>query len=139
MNLIIKNYIPSFAITFTLVILYTGIMTLISGSGSLSIVFVAELSLYLLVAELIEGILDGINFRSTKAYLAAEAALMYGVLLLFAYYGDWIPFTTGEVLNLTLAFALIMAAVHIYFYWRTRSSAEQINRMLTERGNSPIR
>lgn len=135
MNLIIKNYIPSFAITFTLVIFYSGVMSLISGTGSLSIVFVAQLSAYLLTAELIEGILDRINFKSMKTYLAAEAALMYVVLLLFAYYGDWILFTMGEVLNLTLAFALIMAAVHVYFYRRTRINAAQINRMLAEREN----
>ena len=135
MNQIIKNYIPSFAITFTLVILYTGIMTLISGSGSLSMVFVAELSAYLLLAELIEGILDRINFKSMKTYLAAEAALMYGLLLLFAYYGEWIPFYMADILKLTLAFALIMSVVHAYFYRRARINAEQINRMLKEREN----
>lgn len=116
-------------------ILYTGIMTLISGSGSLSMVFVAELSAYLLSAELIEGILDQINFKSMKTYLAAEAALMYGLLLLFAYYGEWIPFYMADILKLTLAFALIMSAVHAYFYRRERINAEQINRMLKERGN----
>ena len=139
MNRIIKNYLPSFVITFTVAVLYSCAMNLAAGSPYLSIHYVMELTAFLAAVQLVEWGLEQVDFRNTGGYLLAEILLIYGMLMAFAYFGKWIPFRLGPVLQLTLVFAAVMALVHHYFCRVSRMHADQINRMLGERDEKGIR
>lgn len=133
MNRITKTYLPSFGITFTIMMLYTCGVKLLEGTGTISTGYILELFGFVLAAELAEAVLGRINFTDRKVYIVTENVLIYGILLLFAYFGKWIPFRTGAVLQLTLVFLLVMAFLRFHFTRVSKINAEQINRMLEER------
>ena len=133
MNRIIKNYMPSFVITFTIAVLYSCVINLAEGSLYLSIRYVLELMVFLAAVQFVEWGLEQMDFRNYRRYLITEILLVYELLLSFAYFGKWISFRPGPVLQLTLVFAAAMALVHCYFRRVSRIYADQINSILGER------
>jgi len=130
---VLKTYIPSISMCFTVIILLTGIINLVTeGSKNLFIGFAFEVAGYLILTCILDELIGRINFKTYLGHFFAEAALMYPVNLFFAVKFKWVGINTGSIILCSIVYFFIMAGIHFYFYYMEKSSAEEINRLLED-------
>lgn len=134
MERIRNTYLPSAAIGFTLTILSVSVLNLMEGNECQSNWWILEVFGYIIVLQLLDTLLDRIDFRSYFAYFVTEAVLGYGLLVVvFGYVGNWFSFTPIKIVQVTVLYILILAYIHFYFYRRAQRNAEEINELLKQR------
>ncbi len=127
MKQLIKIYLPSACITFTLSMLGTTILNLINGYSYQSNGWILVLFGFIVVIDLIDLCLSYINFNSYKAYFVVELILTYTLLLAAGYFGHWFSFTANSIISVSVVLLMVYCCVHGYFYKRARMEAEAIN------------
>lgn len=134
MERILKTYMPSAALTFTLTLLVTCIWNLCSGYEFLSSWWILQVLGFIVIVEIMDYLLGMINFQRYWTYFLAETLLAYGVMLIFAYFGGWFSFTPGRIFEVTVIFFIICFCIHGYFRKRAERNVEEINCILRENG-----
>lgn len=133
MERIFKIYLPSTAMTFSATILCACILNLMEGYGALSNWWILQLFGYILTIEVVDMLLENVEFKSYLGYFVTETVIAYGLLLAFGYFGRWFSFTVGRLLPVTVIFLLIYAGIHRYFYQMAKNDADEINRYCSDR------
>ena len=130
MKQIIKIYLPSACITFTLSMLGTTILNLINGYSYQNNGWILVLFGFIAVIELIDYGLSYVDFRSYKAYFIVELILTYALMLAAGYFGHWFSFTLVSLTSVSIIYLLVYCCVHAYFYKMRSYEAEEINELL---------
>lgn len=133
MSRITKIYLPSMSIAFFFTMVYICLANLASGSLFVDIRFIIGILGFIASAEVMDALLGNINFQSYRGYFIAETAAVYILLVVFAYYGNWIDFTVPALVCMTAAYLAIMSFLHFYFYRRSKQDADQINSLLNRK------
>jgi hypothetical protein len=130
---VLKTYIPAISMCFTVILLLAGIINLVTeGKTNLFIGFAFELVGYLVLTCILDELIGRINFKTYLGHFFAEAALLYPVNLFFAVNFNWIGINTSSIILCSIVYFFVMAAIHLYFYYMEKSSAEEINRLLED-------
>ena len=118
MKRLLRTYLPSSAIAFTIVILFSVIFNLILRKhDALSSIFVLELAGLILLIQFVSAVCDRIPFQSQKAYQITFYALEYVIVLIAGFLLNWAAFTISSFLYTTLLWLfiafLILSLIHI--------------------------
>lgn len=132
MERLLKTYLPSAALTFTLTLLFTCVWNLARGYEFLSSWWIMQVLGFILLVEGMDYLLGKVDFQQYWTYFLAETVLAYGLMLVFAYFGGWFSFTPGRILEVTMIFLIICLCIHGYFCKRAKQNVEEINRVLRE-------
>lgn len=133
MKQIIKVYLPSACITFTLSMLSTTILNLIKGYPYQSNSWILALFGFIVIIDLIDLGLSYINFNSYKTYFVLELILTYSLLLAAGYLGHWFSFTLVSLISVSIIYLLVYCCVHGYFYKMRSYEAEEINQLIANK------
>lgn len=129
-----NTYLPSTAFAFTAVMLCVCVLNLIEGYEYQNNWRILEVFGYIVVMELVDVLLSRIEFKHYLTYFLTEGVAGYGLFFgLFGYVGNWFSYTPKRMMQVTLIYILIFAALHYYFYRRAQSRADEINEMLKDR------
>ena len=132
MKQILKTYIPSTCITFTLTALFTCISNLLQGYTTIYNQYFLQMFAFIVVIDILDFALGYMNFNSYAAYFITEFILSYLAMLLFGYFCNWFSFTVRNMLLISIIFLAVFSCVHAYFYKMSRIQAEEINRLLVK-------
>lgn len=135
MRRFLKMYLPCTGITFMATIVCMCVSNLLEGYECLDNRVVLQILGFIMGMEIINILLERIEFKSYVTYFLAETGISYIILLLCNYVWEWFAFTPSRVLKVTIIFLLIMAGVHYYFYCLSKSSADEINEILQGKEN----
>ena len=131
MKRLLRTYLPSSAIAFTIVILFSVIFNLILRKhDALSSIFVLELAGLILLIQFVSAVCDRIPFQSKKAYQITFYALEYVIVLIAGFLLNWAAFTISSFLYTTLLWLFIAFLIDRYFTAVHRHEAEEINRLI---------
>ena len=130
MKRLLRTYLPSSAIAFTIVILFNAVYNLILGNNyALSGVFVLELTGLIIFIQLISVVCDHIPFQSERAYkIAAE----YAIVIIAGFVLNWTVLTISNFLYTSLLCVFIAVLIDRYFSAVHRHEADEINRLLSQ-------
>lgn len=130
MKRIIKTYIPSACITFTLTALFTCTSNLLHGNISMYNPWFLQVFAFILIIEALDFALGHVDFYSYPTYFITELILSYLALLLFGYFFSWFSFTIQSLLIISLIFLVVYTCVHLYFFKMAHIQANEINSLL---------
>lgn len=130
MKRIIKTYIPSACITFTLTVLCTCTSNLLQGCTAMYNQWFMQIFAFIVVIDVLDFGLGYINFKTYTSYIITEMIIAYVIMLLFGYFGYWFSFTLKSLLLISIIFLVVYACVHSYFYKMSRMQVDEINAML---------
>ena len=131
MKSVIRTYLPSMAIIFTIVVLATALFNLVSGPYyTVSSMILITDFVMIIAIETIDYIISMFPFKSKTQYLAVSFLLEYGVLLTVCYL-----FIPGILTPAALAFTFVVffgcqVLIHAYFHALRQYEADEINRIL---------
>ncbi|WP_373263814.1 DUF3021 domain-containing protein [Hungatella hathewayi] len=132
MKRLLRIYLPSSAIAFTIVILFNVTYNLILGNNyTLSSVFVLELAGLIIFIQLISVVCDHIPFQSEKAYQITFFAAEYAIVLTASVVLNWAALTISNFLYTSLLCVFIVVLIDRYFTAVHRHEADEINRLLS--------
>ena len=132
MKLILKTYIPSACITFTLTALFTCTSNLLQGNIGIYNHWFLQMFAFIVIIDVLDFILGYVNFNSYSAYFITEFILTYIAMLLFGYFCNWFSFTVQSLLVISIIFLVVFSCVHSYFYKMSRIQADEINSLLNK-------
>lgn len=132
MKRILKAYIPSACITFSLTILITCLINLLQGNIGIYYSWVLQVFAFIVIVDVIDYALGNVDFYSYSTYFITELILTYIAMLLFGYFCNWFSFTIHSLTVISLIFLIVYSCVHSYFYKMSRIQAEEINNLLTK-------
>lgn len=130
MKRILKAYIPSTCITFTLTALFTCTSNLLQGYTAMYNFWFLQMFAFIVVIDVLDFALGYVNFNSYSAYFITEFILTYIAMLLFGYFCNWFSFTVQSLLVISIIFLIVFSCVHSYFYKMSRIQADEINSLL---------
>ncbi|MDO5520954.1 MAG: DUF3021 family protein [bacterium] len=134
MNAILKKYLPGLSMGFSIVVLAGCGMKLVTGDELNGFaLFIIELAGYLVMAALVDALVARINFKSYLSNFICETAILYPITLITAWIGSWFGMRLKNIVFFSIMFIVIMAVIHIYFYYMMKQEAEQINEYLRVR------
>ena len=128
--------LPSIFAYYTIIILATGIYNLVNGNTMISLSWLVELFVFLVIFNFADQILEHVNFKSFLSCAVAETSLAYALFLVFAYVFHWVSFTPNLLLRATLLFILIAVIGICYMNYQHKLRAREINDLLQERHQS---
>lgn len=132
MKRILKTYIPSACITFTLTVLFNGISNMLQGHIATYYYWVLQMFAFIIVIDVIDFAFGYINFKTYCSYFVTEMIVTYGAMLLFGYFCHWFSFTIRNLLLMSIIFFAVYACVHSYFYKMAHIQADEINRLIAK-------
>ncbi len=132
MKRILKTYIPSACITFTLTSLFTCTSNLLQGYMGIYNHWFLEMLAFIIIIEILDFALGYVDFNSYSVYFVTELALTYIAMLLFGYFCNWFSFTVQSLLLISIIFLVVFSCVHSYFYKMSRIQADEINSLLNK-------
>lgn len=132
MKRLLRTYLPSSAIAFTIVILFNAVYNLILGNNyALSGVFVLELTGLIIFIQLISVVCDHIPFQSERAYQITFFAAEYATIIIIASFVlNWTVPTISSFLYTSLLCVFIAVLIDRYFSAIHRHEADEINRLI---------
>ncbi len=133
MKQILKIYIPSACITFTMTVIFTCILNLFQGYTAMNNTWFLQLLGFILVIDVIDFAFGYVNFKSYRVYFITELILTYAVMLLFGYFGYWFVFTAQKILTVTVLFLVIYSCIQSYFRRMSHMQADEINKLLADK------
>ena len=129
MKRLLRTYLPSSAIAFTIVILFNAVYNLILGNNyALSGVFVLELTGLIIFIQLISVVCDHIPFQSERAYQITFFAAEYAIIIIASFVLNWTVLTI--FLYTSLLCVCIAVLIDRYFSAVHRHEADEINRLI---------
>ena len=133
MKRLLRTYLPSSAIAFTIVILFNAVYNLFLGNNyALSGVFVLELTGLIIFIQLISVVCDHIPFQSERAYLITFFAAEYAIVIIAGFVLNWTVLTISNFLYTSLLCVFIAVLIDRYFSAVHRHEADEINRLLSQ-------
>ena len=131
MKRLLRTYLPSSAIAFTIVILFNAIYNLILGNNyALSGVFVLELTGLIIFIQLVSVVYDHIPFQSERAYKTTFFAAEYAIVIIASFVLNWTVLTISSFLYTSLLCVFIAFLIDRYFSAVHRHEADEINRLI---------
>ena len=131
MKRLLRTYLPSSAIAFTIVILFNAVYNLILGNNyALSGVFVLELTGLIIFIQLISVVCDHIPFQSERAYQITFFAAEYAIVIIAGFVLNWTVLTISNFLYTSLLCVFIAVLIDRYFSAIHRHEADEINRLI---------
>lgn len=131
MKRLLRTYLPSSAIAFTIVILFNAVYNLILGNNyALSGVFVLELTGLIIFIQLISVVFDHIPFQSERAYQITFFAAEYAIIIIASFVLNWTVLTISSFLYTSLLCVFIAVLIDRYFSAVHRHEADEINRLI---------
>lgn len=130
MKRLLKTYIPSACITFTLTVLCTSIINLLQGHTAMYNQWFLQVLAFIIIIDLIDFAFGYVNFKTYASYAIIEMILSYAILLLFGHFCYWFSFTLQSLLPVNIIFLAVFASVHLYFYKISQMQADEINTLL---------
>lgn len=132
-NKILKTYIPAISIGFTVTILLAGILNLMYEREQNSfVVFAYQLAGYLVLTCILDDLIGRIDYKTFLGHFLTETVLLYPITMFFALKFRWIGTSTTNIALCSAIYFFVMAGNHLYFYYKEKNSAEEINRLLEE-------
>jgi hypothetical protein len=132
---ILKTYLPALSISFTVIMMLAGIINMIFAENKDGFVcFIFEVFIYLVITCILDEWIGKIDFKTYIGHFLTESILLYPVTILFVIRYKWVGVSVRNILFSSIVYILVMAGIHLYFYYIEKSSAEEINRLLQERG-----
>lgn len=125
------NRIPSFCICFTLIVLGNWILNMLWG-GQTSL-FLPVLFVWLVMCQVIDMLIDKIEFRKWIHYFLTESAVLYLLSLLISRVFFWDSMDTSIWISFTVIFAITDGFIFWYFRKRQEIQAKEINQIIQER------
>ena len=133
MKRLLRTYLPSSTIAFTIVILFNAGYNLILGNNyALSGVFVLELTGLIIFIQLISVVCDHIPFQSERAYQITFFAAEYAIVIIAGFVLNWTVLTISNFLYTSLLCVFIAVLIDRYFSAVHRHEADEINRLLSQ-------
>ena len=133
MKRLLRTYLPSSAIAFTIVILFNAVYNLILGNNyALSGVFVLELTGLIIFIQLISVVCGLIPFQSERAYQITFFAAEYAIVIIAGFVLNWTVLTSSNCLYTSLLCVFIAVLIDRYFSAVHRHEADEINRLLSQ-------
>lgn len=132
MKRILKTYIPSACITFTLTALFTCTSNLLQGYTAMHNLWFLQMFAFITIIDLLDFALGYVDFHSYSVYFVTKLALTYIAMLLFGYFCNWFSFTVQSLLVISIIFFIVFSCVHSYFYKMSRIQADEINSLLNK-------
>ena len=133
MKRLLRTYLPSSAIAFTIVILFNAVYNLILGNNyALSGVFVLEPTGLIIFIQLISVVCDHIPFQSERAYQITFFAAEYAIVIIAGFVLNWTVLTISNFLYTSLLCVFIAVLIDRYFTAVHRHEADEINRLLSQ-------
>lgn len=130
MKQILKIYIPSACITFTLTALFTCTSNLLQGNTGIYNAWFLQMFVFIVAIDVLDFVLGYVNFKSYSTYFFTEFALTYIAMLCFGYLGNWFSFTLHNLVIISIIFIIVYSCVHFYFYKMSHLQADEINSLL---------
>ena len=133
-NKILKTYIPVISMSFTAIILLSGVINLsYEREQNYFVIFAYEIAGYLIITCILNDLIGRINYKTYLGHFSVETALLYPVTMFFALRFRWIGNRPINIILCSLIYFLVMAGNHIYFYYMEKNCAKEINQLLEER------
>lgn len=133
MKQIIRTYLPSACITFTLSVIGSAILNLLNGNLYQSQEWLLFLFTYIVVLDLMDYGLCYINFHTYRAYFITELILFYITLLIVGYFGHWFAFTVPSLTIISLMYFIIYYSIQTYFCKLRKYEADEINQLISNK------
>lgn len=131
MKRLLRTYLPSSSIAFTVVILFNAVYNLVFwNQHAIASSFILQLAGLILLIQLISAACDRIPFQTKRGYSAVFFTLEYLVILAASFLWNRPSMTAGNFLYTTLLFLFIAFLIDRYFAAVHRHEADEINRLL---------
>lgn len=129
-----RLYLPGISIVFMYVAVFATIINILNGrdTGGHS-VWLLQLLGYLIVVQIVNYLLNKVNFKSYFSYYIVENIIFYVMFIAVAYYFNWFSFNISNIIVNTIAFIVICGLTHYHFYKLDKEEADSINKELEKR------
>ncbi|HHV08656.1 MAG TPA: hypothetical protein GXX75_00030 [Clostridiales bacterium] len=130
---VLKTYLPAISMSFTVIILFAGIVKWILGEKQdVFVLFAFEVVAYLILTCILDELIGRINFRTYISHFITESVLIYPITMLFAIKFRWIGVTAINIILCSVAYFFVMVGIHLYFYYIEKNNVAEMNRLLEE-------
>ena len=126
----IMKRLPFIFTYYTLIVLVTCIYNLSLGYTMMQNRWFIELFVFLVIFAVLERVLACVNFKSDLLYTVAEIGMAYVLFLIFGYFFQWVEFTPGNLLAVTILFIIIAVIGVSYFNYRYKMQTKELNELL---------
>lgn len=126
------NYIPSIAISFTLVVLFSSLTNLINGYSSMSNMGILSVFILIIMLYSVSILLSHLDFKSSKTYTLCNFVVTYCCFLLFNIIFSFSQLTLTNVIVQFLAYLGIYYLGYIYLRKKAKLEADEINRKISK-------
>lgn len=131
---ILKTYIPVISMSFTAIILLAGVINLsYEREQNYFVIFAYEIAGYLILTCILNDLIGKIDFKTYLGHFLAETVILYPVTMFFALEFNWIGISIRNIILCSFIYLIVMTGNHLYFYYKEKNCAEEINRLLEER------
>lgn len=133
MKRILKFYLPGGAIVFMLTIVCSALSNCIQGYEAMGNKGILQVFGFVVLAEIVLYLLEKVDFKSYKMFFLTETGILYVLLLICSYLGNWFTFHVGRILWVTIVYLGISVYMHYYFYRINKMKADELNEMLDDK------
>lgn len=136
MSKLLKTYIPSLCISFTMIILFATFFNLFHKfykNGFL--LFIIEVFIYLVVVMFVDYFISFINFKSYKSYFIIEVILLYPITIGAFVFGNWFSIDWFHIVMNSIIYLIGISLIHSYFYFLAKKQANEINLLIQSNRN----
>lgn len=126
----ILSRLSAACVLFTLVLLSSCLLNILSGHYGSSSWPVVLVFVWLVVIEAADYLISLIPFRSCRLYRFCSIAVNYVLIFLAWLWMGWVPQNVWSILAFSLCYLLFYRLMQLYFDARRRAEAEDLNRQL---------
>lgn len=135
MNRLLNTFVARGTLIFTAAIVLITCFNLTDGHTSIKYSLVLEILALIVCLEILDFAFSKAEFRSRTLYLTAEFAAMYFCYLVFARLGNWFRFVPDKLILGSSVFAVLFAAVHLYYHFELKQESCEINNRLKKKNS----
>lgn len=135
-NKIIKVYLPSISMAFTMIILMSGIRNwLVEKELNDFVGFSFELFAFLVIIHILVELIGRIDFKTYRSYFITKTAFLYPITMFFGIRFKWFGFSVTNLIVCTFIYSCVMAGIQLYFHRLEMINVDEINSLLENRKN----
>lgn len=133
-NKIMKVYLPSISMAFTMIILMSGISNwLVEKELNDFVSFSFGLFGFLIIIHILIELIGRINFKTYRSYFITKTILLYPITMFLGIRFKWFGFSVTNLIVCTFIYLCVMAGIQRYFYRLEMINVDEINSLLQNR------
>lgn len=134
MNRIRKLYLPNLCMSFTLVMIISATLKLISNNDPTGYhSFILQLAGSIGFIGFVDYFLDKLEFKRWAFQIVLQAVVNYIILLSLGYYFHWIGLRISSTIYFTVLFIIVFAIIYTHTYQMMKQEDRRINDLLSQR------